>query len=411
MGANRESIAAFVMVMDIRGFSNLPATNHYKIIEFLYPEIAKIVGVACKTKPLDKKTMGDGFIFYFDNPRDAIQLAMHTRQLFVDAGFWDLHEFGRPLSCRICLHFGQFFRMHDDIEGRDAIFGMNIITAARLEPVVRENEIWCTHSFKAETKVNDIDERIKFQPLGTCQLAKGWSQEEVYALYGMDDRRPDPIVENNRRRIIQYHNEKKEFPYTYFVLMQLKNRSDGVHHLKKSLSAQNFHIEAVYYVFGAFDVIIRFKTAKQMSQKTLSALLVRDRIIWPDEECEVTQLHLEDEGRDEQIVVFPPEDHQFLKAFIYLKSSALVADGKRVKRVINLARKAFGETTAVVTHYRNSDTLILPVVIPTHQYYALAKAIEDIEAWVDQQRSRENVSIITYPVHGFEEMFEKGANQ
>src|SRR5204863_4904868 len=63
----------------------------------------------------------------------------------------------------------------------------NVITAARLEPIVRENEIWCTNSFKDEAKRSEIDQRVQFQLLGTCELAKGWSEEQVYALYLSDE--------------------------------------------------------------------------------------------------------------------------------------------------------------------------------------------------------------------------------
>ena len=59
----------------------------------------------------------------------------------------------------------------------------------------------------------------------------------------------------------------------------------------------------------------------------------------------------------------------------------------------------------VLTYYRNSDVLILPIVIPVDQYYVLSEAIEKIEQWVDKNDLRYD-SIITYPVHGSEEDFE-----
>lgn len=417
MAGPPSSAAVFAMAMDIRGFSKLAPTDHYKVIEHLYPEIAKILFHVCQNRPLDRKTIGDGFMFYFGVARDSIEAAIHIRRLFRETGFWKMHGFGVPFSCRIGLHFGTFYKMQDAIEEREAYFGLNVITVARLEPVVRENEIWCTNAFREEVRRHEIDAAVAFHSLGKLEFAKGWSEEEVFALYTPpEEPAPPPIVaplKTGRPQVIARPYADKERPNTYFALVRLKHRSDGVEHLRNYLSTEECEcvVEAVYDVFGAFDIIIRFRSAKTLNETKFSEMLIKHKIIWTKDKADLTQIRFEkNQQSTERIVLFPPSDHRYLKAFTYIKSSTILRDTKSVREVIKIARSACGDDEGVVTYYRNSDVLILPIVIPAEQYYALAKTIEAIESLVDR-RHWQNVSIITYPVHGFQEFFLGGIPQ
>lgn len=406
------SEAVFAMAMDIRGFSQLPPTDHYKVIEHLYGEIAKILGHACKKGPLDKKTIGDGFLFYFDNAFDAVEAAVHIRRLFRETAFWELHRFAKALACRIGLHFGTFYKMRDTIEDRDAYFGVNAITVARLEPVVRQNEIWCTNSFRAEVNVHHVNPTVSFEPLGKQAFAKGWAEEEVFALYIPGEESPPPPLPRQpnlsigKLQVTEYSYADKAHPNTYFALVRLKHRTDGVEHLTNYLSRSECEcvVEAVYDVFGAFDIIIRFRSAKIFSDKKFSSMLSDHKIIWPKDKCDLTQVRFEKGRSTEPIVIFSPKDSQYLKAFTYIKSTGILRDKKSVREVVKIARSACGNAEGIVTYYRNSDVLILPIVILAAQYYVLAKTIEAIESLVER-RHWQNVSIITYPVHGFQEFF------
>lgn len=408
----KKSEAAFVLAMDMHGFSSLSPTDHDKVIEHLYPEIARIIKIGGEQKILDRKTIGDGFMFYFESADDAVDAAMALRTLFRESYFWTLNKI-KHLSCRIGLHAGQFFRMYDAIEQRDALFGRNIITVARLEPVVRLNEVWCTASFKAEADLSKIDEQIEFEPLGSCELAKGWSQQTVFGLYKVGEPRPEPLQVTLPHRVIYHDNNIKGYPRTYFALIRLKHRSDGIEYLKKQLSkSAGFNIEAIYDLFGAFDILVRFKAEEEQNEKDFSIFLVKGRIMWSGDQCNLIEIHFESEElkSKEPIVALPHGTTDYLKAFTYIKSSAIIADPVHVREVINLARGACGNDDGVITYYTNRDTLILPIVIATSDYYALAKAVENIEAFVDQRRW-EHVSIITYPVHGLDEMFPEGVTK
>lgn len=138
----KSSIAAFVMAVDLKNFSSLSPSVHLKVVDRLYPKIADIVGVKRAGVLLDRKTIGDGFMFYFHSVVEAVRAATQMRMLFVEALFWNENEFKPPLQCRIGLHAGQFHRKRDAIEERQALFGHNVITVARLEPVVGANEVW-----------------------------------------------------------------------------------------------------------------------------------------------------------------------------------------------------------------------------------------------------------------------------
>ena len=407
MGVKSKSASAFIMAIDLRGFSDLSPADHDRVIVDLYPEIARIVKVGDEQKLLDRKTIGDGFMFYFDAASDTVDAAMDLRRLFKDKYFWTSHKFEKQLSCRIGLHFGQFFWMNDAIEQREALFGRNIITVARLEPVVRLNEIWCTASFKAEADLNTIDSKIKFESLGNCELAKGWSREPVYALYELGETVPPAIQSTQVHRLILHDNNVKGYPNTYFALIRLKHRSDGIVHLKRHLSLQaGFSIEAIYDLFGAFDILVRFKSSEKLVKKEFLDSLIKGKIMLPNVDCKLTEIRFEsDETKlKEPIVALPSGSTEYIKAFTYIESTTISDDEVHVHEVIDLARGACGNGNGVVTYYLNRVLLILPIVIRTSDYYALAKAVENIEALVDH-RGWEDVKITTYPVHGLEELF------
>ncbi|HXQ71877.1 MAG TPA: adenylate/guanylate cyclase domain-containing protein [Pyrinomonadaceae bacterium] len=407
----KKSEAAFVMAMDMHGFSGLSESDHDKVIGDLYSQIAGIVKAGGVQKLLDRKTMGDGFIFYFEAVDEAADAAMNLRTLFRESLFWITHKFEKHLSCRIGLHSGQFFRMRDAIEERDALFGQNIITVARLEPVVRLNEVWCTESFRAEALRKKVDQQYKFESLGNCELAKGWTRQAVYALYRDGESRPSPLQAASEHRVINHDNSDKDYPVTYFALIRLKHRSDGIEYLKKQLTKATYEIEAIYDLFGAFDILVRFKAQEELKEKDFSDFLVKGRIIRSKDKIELTEIHFRrEEKKKEPIVAMPLGSREYMKAFTYIKSSEILSDSARVHKVLDLARAECGQDSGVVTYYKNRDTLILPIVIRTSDYYALANAVESIEEYVDDE-GWDHVSITTYPVQALEEMFPESKAQ
>lgn len=405
--SEKKSEMAFVLAMDIRASSELSPSDHDKLIANLYPQIANIVNAGGKQKVLDRKTIGDGFIFYFENVSDAAEVAMNLRMLFRENFFWTSNKFEKHLSCRIGLHAGQFFRMYDAVEERNALFGQNVITVARLEPVVRDNEAWCTENFKNEALINRVNEHINFESLGICELAKGWSPQQVYALYRDGEPRPEPLQDKPQHRVIYHDNNDRDFPLTYFALIRLKYRSDGVEFLKNHLSkSAGFDIEAIYSLFGAFDVLVRFKAREEQNERAFAEFLVNGRIMKSKDRLELNEIHFESEGvkSKEPIVAMPPGSMVHMKAFTYIKSSTILGDRAHIQRVVDLARGACGNRNGVVTYYTDRDTLILPIVIRTADYYSLGKAVENIEDFVDDQQW-DQVSITTYVVQEVEEFF------
>jgi hypothetical protein len=404
-----KSEAAFVMAMDMHGFSTLSQSDHDKVIDKIYREMARILGKDIKSV-LDKKTIGDGFMFYFRSAPAATTAALKIRRIFTSDYLTRTEEFKKRLTCRIALHFGQFFWFWDAIEKKDALFGRNIIVAARLEPIVRENEIWCTRAFLNESSVGDLDERLKFQEIGRCEMAKGWKEDDVYALWNPEEEDPPKPFSHGQSRTIKYNNRRRdEYHFTYFALIRLKNRSDGVVHLHSHFENSGFHIDAVYYVFGNYDILARFKTKKPLKEGKLSKLLKDVKISHKADKCKLTEVHFNESETEEPIVVFPRGNLKYLKAFTYIKSSTVVKDKGLTKKILSLAKRACGEG-AVVTYYNNDNQLIWPIAIPVERYYTLAEAIEDIESFLDDKRY-DDARVTTYPVHGFEENFETKPNK
>ena len=224
MATKGKSAAAYVMAMDIHHFSKLSVSDHDKIIDHIYGEIGGILKQAGDGL-LDKKTIGDGFVFYFSSAAAAVDTAIKVQSLFKADYIWTRDNFEVKSSCRIALHFGEFFWFDDKIEGRRALFGRNIIVAARLEPVVRANEIWCTRAFKEESGLAGLDKKISFHPLGKCELAKSWSEQEVFAIYDpKKDKRPTDLPKEREEIEPDNQSTKVAYPFAYFALKQAISR-------------------------------------------------------------------------------------------------------------------------------------------------------------------------------------------
>jgi class 3 adenylate cyclase len=398
------------MAIDLKDFSKLAPSVQLRVVERLYPKLAELVGVSNGKALLDKKTIGDGFMFYFGTALDALESALNIRALFLDTLFWREKEFNPRLQCRIGLHFGQFFRETDAIEQRLALFGHNVTTVARLEPIVGINEIWCTQSFSLEAQRHraDFASDIVFQDLGIRQLAKGWGPENVYGIRFKKDKAIVPI--SNAPRIIRHNNKHNKLKHTYFALVRMRDRTRGVKALKSHLTDKlGCRIEAVYYIFGVFDIIVRFKRGKRLDEEVFACSLEEEGITEKEEHCSLTEVHFEGKSLVESIVKLP-KSRKYIKAFAWIKSTNILKRPHRVRKVVELARRACGKELGVVTYYTNSDVLILPIVIPVENYYALADAIEHIERWVDNQGLKYE-SIITYPVHGFDMEFKDQETQ
>lgn len=135
-----------------------------------------------KDMVLCKNTWGDGlFCVFKDQALRAAKFALELRKTFIELG--NSKHLSPPPSIRIALHYGEAFRIKDRVTNRYNYVGQDVITAARIEPVVQSNEVFVSNSFHSEltrASINFSKEGIQIVQIGRVPLAKSRGAEELW---------------------------------------------------------------------------------------------------------------------------------------------------------------------------------------------------------------------------------------
>ena len=171
----------FIIFSDLKGYSKLSEKETEIFFNKVNSELAKRI-----QKYFDRaevfNTWGDAVVAVFTEGEDAVDLVLEYRDFF---NAYDFESAGmRSLLPRIGGHYGEFFVYKDEVLGRANMYGSNINTAARIEPVTRTGEIYVTREFKdaIENLKKPLTE-VKFDELGIVELAKNFGEKELYRLY------------------------------------------------------------------------------------------------------------------------------------------------------------------------------------------------------------------------------------
>src|SRR5258708_6152636 len=102
--------------------------------------------MADKLRPYEAfyvNSWGDAIVAAFRDPLKAARAALALRDLFRDTNWRNL-GLSNHLAARIGLHAGAVFIGFDPLQSREGLAGHNVNLAARIEPVVKPNEVWVT---------------------------------------------------------------------------------------------------------------------------------------------------------------------------------------------------------------------------------------------------------------------------
>lgn len=173
---------AFIVFSDLKGFSKLGEEQVAAVQKTLFSPLSQKVarfmenGVA-----LTWNTWGDAIFTAFTAGKDAVEFMLEYRDFFRTFNF---ETAGLPtLQPRIAGHFGEVEVFNDPLLGMINILGVNVNTAARIEPVTRAGEIFVTSEFKdAIEKLPTGKLNVKFEILGTIKLAKDFGERDVFRL-------------------------------------------------------------------------------------------------------------------------------------------------------------------------------------------------------------------------------------
>ncbi|HEV7405586.1 MAG TPA: tetratricopeptide repeat-containing protein [Chthoniobacteraceae bacterium] len=170
-----------LLFSDCMGYSKLREEQIAEYTRAFLTGVARLIELAEKEgrAPLAANTWGDGLFFVFADPAAAAAFALSLR----DAVRHRALELAMPpeVRLRIALHAGPVTPFQDPITGRPNFAGMNVAFAARIEPIVPENQVCVSEAFAALAAEAGLTE-FRFDYLGVTHLHKEFGRHPVYQL-------------------------------------------------------------------------------------------------------------------------------------------------------------------------------------------------------------------------------------
>ncbi len=254
----------FIIFTDLKGYSKLSENE----AELFFTELNPALSTQIKpylSRAEAFNTWGDAVIAAFSDGKDAIDLMLNYRDFFNNFDFTSL-----GMTClmpRIGGHYGELFTFQDRILGRMNMYGSNVNTAARIEPVTRAGEIFVTRQFKEAIGQAALPfDYISFDELGFVELAKSFGERELFRLrydfenpqvidkiYAMDlsgALPPSPDLTSEELKLIDRYASCNDTNFTTFLGSDKIQDRSGEFYFRLAIICKNFglYCEAISFV-------------------------------------------------------------------------------------------------------------------------------------------------------------------
>ena len=166
---------AAILFADIVGFSKSKEERLLSQVQSILNDFSD--SQVDQSKCFHKKTWGDALVLACHDPNDALEYALLLRDRIRNHN-WRRQGFSEHLSIRIGLHSGLVSIMTDGANVQD-ISGTQVNLAARIEPIVPPDAIYCSETFYVLVKDTTIG-YADFKDLGVKQLAKDFGAVRLY---------------------------------------------------------------------------------------------------------------------------------------------------------------------------------------------------------------------------------------
>lgn len=187
-----------ILFADVKGYSSLTERQLLVFAEDILPQAAeKLRGHDCH----HVNTWGDGLVVATSAVRSIASIALDLRDLFENLD-WEDHQLP-PLSIRISIHHGEYYKGTDPFTQGGLVTGKTIIRAARIEPVAKPGMIWITEAVEVALRDEQKDRRqalFAADHVGDIELAKSAGSERIFSLRRRND---PPLDERDREEILR----------------------------------------------------------------------------------------------------------------------------------------------------------------------------------------------------------------
>ncbi|NND81705.1 MAG: hypothetical protein HKN50_04680 [Gammaproteobacteria bacterium] len=172
-----------VVFGDVAGFSKLSDREIPIFVEYVMGTLARAIDKALggdKSHLRSVNTWGDGIFMVFDDADVAAACANHMLVALQNCDLTDKGIEEQP-QLRLGANYGPVFQFTDPITGRLNFFGHQVNTAARIEPIAPQGEVYLTESFAAQLALHPA-QRFAADYVGEMQLAKNFGKSRMYLL-------------------------------------------------------------------------------------------------------------------------------------------------------------------------------------------------------------------------------------
>src|SRR5258707_2751544 len=171
-----------LLFADVVGYSKIPEDQ----IKHFAPEFLGMISLLISEppRPVLTNTWGAAIYFVFDEPVSAGHVALRLLER-LKQGSWR-RELTAPLNLRLRLHTGPVILCLDPVIRQISFTGSHVSHAARIEPIVREGEVWATEAFVSYAMIGSEGRtkrrRFGFDYLGQIDFAKGYGRYPLFRL-------------------------------------------------------------------------------------------------------------------------------------------------------------------------------------------------------------------------------------
>ncbi len=173
-------INAAVLFGDIKGFGRLTDSDLQNYVSGVLGTIAKVLKKYDR-HILASNTWGDAFFAIVDDVREGAACATEIQSALANLDTKALHLPGR-FKMRIGGHYGPVQRVDDPVLGSTTYMGVQVVRAARIEPIAEPGMIWVTEAFAAALELYPTAP-FACDYLGIVDLAKGFGRQPLYWLH------------------------------------------------------------------------------------------------------------------------------------------------------------------------------------------------------------------------------------
>lgn len=175
----------FIVFSDLKGFSSM--TAHEKEV-YLREHLVSLNSRITESlqKAITYNTWGDAIVAIFNEGIDAVDFMLEYRNF---APILKSANEEKKIIPRIAGHYGEVNLFNDPLLGKMNMLGVEINTAARVEPVTRPGEVFVTKEFKESFEREQfLAKSVDFDELGLIPLAKDFGEKELFRLRRFDEK-------------------------------------------------------------------------------------------------------------------------------------------------------------------------------------------------------------------------------